>query len=357
MNKLLFSLKSRACWPLAVLTAAMISMLATGWATLGPVQAQGYLGTSRSTYQLFILGDDWAGGIWAGSNRLLQADPRFALQGRLKSGSGLVRERLYDWPSALSKILERNTIDIAIFMIGLNDVRELVMDGRVLQFGTDEWREEYGRRVTSIIKLFKARDIPVYWAGLPPVANPAQDQALKLISQIQRAEADKAGIRFIETRPAFSNNDGTFSLNGFDVSGRFRRLRTRNGIRFIKPGNDKLASLFLERIRTDIKVADGLLEPDRPSKAANIGNLPIFGLAAADNSDVTVDPTELPSADAQAAQITASVSAGNQPRDSAVLKNLQRSAPADSNAAILFSTGDWPQSRKGRIDDFSWPQN
>ena len=80
--------------------------------------------------------------------------------------------------------------------------------------------------VDRIIGLLKQREIAIYWAGIPPLASRAHDKAVKYISGLHKQRAELAGVRFVETRSHFSNDDGSYTDKGFDVSGRFRRLRS-----------------------------------------------------------------------------------------------------------------------------------
>src|SRR5947209_1059896 len=61
--------------------------------------AQPYL-QSKESYQIFVLGDSLAAGLWSGMNRLAQGDDRLAIDGRYKEDSGLARPDYYDWNNA-----------------------------------------------------------------------------------------------------------------------------------------------------------------------------------------------------------------------------------------------------------------
>src|SRR5437588_10359372 len=92
-------------------------------------QVKPYL-DSKESYQIFILGDSLAAGLWSGMARVAGGDEQLAIDGRYKEDSGLARPDYYDWNDALPKILERNTIDIAVVIIGTNDSQE-IRDGNM----------------------------------------------------------------------------------------------------------------------------------------------------------------------------------------------------------------------------------
>ena len=65
---------------------------------------------SKESYQIFVLGDSLAAGLWSGMTRAAAGDDRLAIDGRYKEDSGLARPDYYDWNDALPKILERNSM-------------------------------------------------------------------------------------------------------------------------------------------------------------------------------------------------------------------------------------------------------
>jgi hypothetical protein len=127
-------------------------------------------------------------------------------------------------------------------------------------------------------------------------------------------------------------------------------LRSLNGVRFIKAGNDKLSTLVFDAISADL----GLVSPEPvvaeggdalPNEAqANCRSLAWTGRwQCADPA-----PPSFRSAPAEADHVQGA------------RLDLERAAEApaapDSAAAALFATGRWPAPKPGRIDDFSWPQ-
>ncbi|HUE45656.1 MAG TPA: hypothetical protein VMO81_05315, partial [Aestuariivirgaceae bacterium] len=132
-------------------------------------QEQDRTAPPNNGYNVFIIGDALAGGLWAGTTRTGGQYPDFAITGRFKEGSGLARPDIYDWVSAVPKILERHFVNIAIVFIGTNDGQDIRGDGGRLAFGTDEWAAAYRAQVDEIVKVFMEQDVTVYWIGLPPM--------------------------------------------------------------------------------------------------------------------------------------------------------------------------------------------
>ncbi len=333
----------------------------------------GYLGKGKDQYSVFIFGDALAGGLWAGGARLAPDHPRIKLNGRYREGSGLAKPRLYNWAERLLPTLESKKVDIAVVFIGTNDAQDMRRNGEYLVFNSEQWRQTYIKAVATMMSQLTENKTAVYWVEVPPVSRDDLDQRLKIISAIHREQAAKAGIRFVETRKTFTTTDGKFAINGAGVDGRIVRLRSRNGIRFIKSGNDKLASIVLDQIERDIAIADG----DKPvtyfpvpdsSKIASTDHRPysgpLFGSASSDKLPLILQPENMPLAgSSQSTNVLVSLptfgtkfSSTGRTSDvsgAVALEALKKQVPAESSAGSLFAKGIWPATQFGRLDDFS----
>lgn len=353
------------CKRLVPLVVALIS-----WLTVGNVQAQdgsgSYLGEPRTSYSIYFFGDSLAGGLWAGSTRMAVGNPRLTTKGRFKEGSGLARPRFYDWSKAIAPIVERNNVDVAVILIGINDGRPVTLAEGRLPVGSKEWKDYYTRRVDSLLQVLKGLKVPTYWMELPPMANPVRDEVSRLIGQIQRERAQAAGVRYIEIRKLFLKEDGSYTDRGIDVEGRVSRLRSRDGVHFIRAGNNKIARIVLDAIGRDIAVADGIRKPDPETPMTNAPSAedalkPIFGKALILGEVAVVNPGELPAIDAVTIARPATSGAaglGTQPDGSPAtpeetIKQLRKGAAPGSAAERLFATGAW-DAKPGRFDDFSY---
>ena len=339
----------------------------------GQDAAKGYLGRGKDQYRIFSFGDGLAGGLWAGMARLTKGDMRFSLNGRYRDGSGLARFQVYNWPVRLASIVEKRRMDIALVLVGTNDARSIRLPGELLTFGSKEWKDRYALAVRSMMQQLKSRGIAVYWMEIPPVANPELDKKLKKVAAIQRREAANAGIRFVETRKVFTDATGTYIGKGPGVHGKIVRYRERNGIRFLKNGNDRLARIVLDAIMLDIEIADGVRtsaefpNPSGAKVAENAKNTPyvgpVFSMPSSDDASIVFQPKNVPAR--AAIQVAKTVS--GQPKFSAgngqkvivvgvsggsAMAQLRSGAKPGSVAANLFETGTWPKDQPGRVGSF-----
>src|SRR6185295_10273272 len=196
----------------AAILAWSLVLIAQAPAQTGPPQTAAprpYLAL-KENYQVFVLGDSLAAGLWSGLNRVSNGDARLAIDGRYKEDSGLARPEYYDWNLALPKILKSNRIDIAVVMIGTNDAQE-IRDGNLRHvFGTPEWNSLYAAQVDRLIETLKQAGAAVYWVELPPMAAGDYDAETRAISAIQAERAKAAGVKFVATRSTFAAKDGGY---------------------------------------------------------------------------------------------------------------------------------------------------
>lgn len=353
---------------------ALVLVIFAGLVPAGAQQAaSGYLGKGKEQYTLFIFGDAFAGGLWAGLNRIAKNHPRLKINGRYREGSGLARPNIYDWKTRLPRTLENREIDIALVFIGANDAQDMRVNGQYLVFNSPEWKAAYTANVETMMTQLKEKNIAVYWLEQAPVAQEVLDFRLQTISKIHRQLAAKHGIRFVELRASFTTSDGKFTKTGADIYGNIARLRTHNGIRFIKAGNNKLASIVLQQINTDIQIADGErsvadFPPPAGAKTA-VANAdtytgPIFASPDLEGGSKIFTPRDVaitantPVATSNVQTPTFATSTGNNLTTGnfsgqQTLKRLGQSAARGSTAKQLFSNGTWTTPPPGRVDDFS----
>jgi len=316
-----------------------------------------YVKQALETYSIFVIGDSLAGGLFAGMDRAARGDTKLKVAGRFKEDSGLARPEIYDWPAALRKILEGQEVDIAIILIGSNDGQDMRPDGVKAQFGSPEWLAAYQAQLTALLDAFEEKGTAVYWVSLPPMGSADYEAKMRTIAEKQSEVLKAKGIRQIDIRPAFSKPDGAYTDSGEDINGVFMRLRERNGVNFLRSGNDKLAKIVLEAVRADLAVAGQ--QPEAESVAAEAPSdpvtapgredfgIPMFGQGLVTGEAEVLPPENLPPAGTIA---TARSDSGKGDREVTI---EETEAAAGGSAAALYGSGRWPTVKPGRVDDFS----
>jgi hypothetical protein len=176
------------------------------------------------------------------------------------------------------------------------------------------------------------------------------ETAVSVIAELQRQRVLASGAKYIDVRPEFSNADGSYAESGIGIDGRELRLRSLDGIKFIKAGNDKLSTLVFDSISADLGLSSEsavVAEGGSDFTGEMNGNLPIFGQQMADGSARAISLAELAIELAGEDQVQGARLDLDQAADTPAAPN--------SAAAALFETGKWPSPQPGRIDDFRWP--
>lgn len=326
------------------------------------VPQSSYLARRKQVYDMVILGDVLGTGLWAGMNRVVETDERITVTGRIQENSGLARTRLYDWPQATAKLLESRPFDIAAIMLGANDAREIATPEGELAFGSPEWREAYGAQIKALIEVLRANNVAVYWFGVPPMERESYDEAMAVVAEVERQVTAELGIRHIDLRLMLLGPDGKYTDMGDDGTGQETRLRSRDGVKFITSGNDRLAAELMKLVRADMAVADGAPAPAVEASPAvrdltpeQLAALPAFAAERADGeSPMPVNPAALPGPDyVELAQIALGQSTPS--ASAAAFLAARKATEPGSPAHRLFVEGLWPETDKGADDPFTAP--
>lgn len=349
----------------AVLSAERANAQQTTVEETVTVSDGGYIQRPRERYNVYIFGDRFGEGLTAGFTRLFARRKNFRLVNRSRRGSGLSRPDLYDWNLALAKILEGKQVDIAVVMLGANDTASVATETERYQIGTPLWRKAYAAHIDRFLATLKAHGTAVYWVGLPIMAKGNYDKAVQVVNEVQRERVEAAEMKFISLRRTFSDDKGNYTDSGFGIEGKFVRLRSRNGVHFIKRGNDKLVSVVHKFIAKDVKsVESGGLEAFEETvggKAKEVRtsalNIPIFGQVTETGAAIPVDlgpKITLVTREARQGQGTQGGARLTVPSGS-TSTFAPRVAPGSPAARVLVD-GEAVAAKRGRADDFSWPE-
>ncbi len=309
-------------------------------------------------YRILAIGDALGGGLGAGLTRTAELETGFEVTNRFKEESGVARPEVHDWGVALPKLLEGSAFDAVVVLLGSNDRQAIRIDYSRFEFGTPEWVAAYKARTDRILDALLAAGVKIYWVGIPPMADPEYDAAMRKIADLQRQRVEAKGAKFVDIRPAFLNPDGSYTDSGPGDEGVVRRLRSRDGVTFFKQGNNRLGQLVLAAIKEGMaeevpppgaEVAAGKGDAP-PLDSPPLPDVPLFGQAAADGGAATMRP-----ADVKVADLPPKASeAAALPGPAARLAGPRALAVPGSAAEMLFSVGQMPAPPAGRADDFSY---
>jgi uncharacterized protein len=312
-------------------------------------------------YRILVIGDGLAGGFGAGVTRMIESDERFEVVNRFNEVSGLSRPELYDWTQAAPTLLATKPFDAVLIHLGLNDRQAIRTSGGRLSFKSDDWKKAYTQQVGRLLDGFRAANVRVYWVAVPPVANAELDADMQYLNAIFKTEVQARDQIFVDLRRDWTTPDGRFIDRGPDETGTERKLRSRDGITFMKQGNNRMGQLIVAAITS--AEASGAPAPSAvaatgadvpatalPKPGTTVvldAGMPQFGQQGLDGEDITFTPkTEnkvepvVAVADASAGQTLAQGGA------KAIV------AARGSAAETLLVKGISPAPELGRFDDF-----
>jgi uncharacterized protein len=307
-------------------------------------------GETTELARMLVLGDAVGGGLGAGLERMTQAGGRFDVSIRFNEESGLARPDVYDWAETLPKILETNSYDTVVVLMGAND-RQMIRAGNLRHgFNTPDWIAAYKAQVDKLLDQLEASGAKVYWVAIPPMADPQYDADLKVIAGLQRERVEARDFAYLDFSAQFSNPDGSYTDTGADETGSIRKLRGKDGISFFKAGNNKLAQLVLQAIesgkhdrpapRAVVTVAEPVAPPEKR-------NVPLFGQSLLLGGTLTVEPVDI--------RVDALVVAGAGIMPSTAFQAIRDLTVAGTGAEKLLRRGEVAAAPTGRADDFSVP--
>jgi hypothetical protein len=188
----------------------------------------------------------------------------------------------------------------------------------------------------------------VFWVAIPPMGDAKYEADMRILAGLQKQEVLSKGQVYVDLRSSFLTPDGDYTDKGPDETGEVQRLRSRDGVAFLRLGNNRFGQLLLAEIKRvigqdQIETAPNVApKGDLPSPAVAV--VPLFGQDSGDGTPLTFQPDE------KLISELARVVAGD-----IVVPAISRSdIVPGSEAEKLFILGQAQPAPAGRFDDFSY---
>lgn len=242
----------RAVLSMLVLIAGLVAGGATHVRAQGTEEAAGGSFITPfpegDVYKLQVFGDWWASGLLEGLVEALGGDQRLQIQRKHRMIQGVNRNEFDEDLRALEESISKETIHIAVVMLGQADRTSVRVpgQGRRAAVGSEEWRAEYARRLDRLIRVLKKRNTAIYWVGLPSLRRSDAHEDAQLMNELIRERASLNGMRYVDAFGGFASEAGAYDNYGPDITGKIRVLRDPDGVGFTPVGYRKLAH-FVER--------------------------------------------------------------------------------------------------------------
>lgn len=335
------------------------------------------------TFFVTVIGDSLAQMLADGLKDVFADRPDFAVKSRTRDSSGLAREDYSSWLKTTRELVAGGErIDHALIMLGAHDRQALREGGVALDPFTPRWKEVYGQRIEELTGLFRTRNIPVLWVGLPVMRSERLSADAVTLNELFRLHAEKAGARYVDVFEKFADETNQYNSSGPDVTGQTVRLRTADGVHFTRAGAAKLAH-FTE---ADLRQALANAPPPSATGQGAPRESALIDPAALDATRLILDAIRretdertrgetlpgvaipdlpvapfLPAPRREAGPVQPLTASLASPGGELARRSPLRPAPsgaADPNARIqrLLVEGRSAEPQPGRADDFAWPR-
>jgi hypothetical protein len=312
--------------------------------------------TNPST-AILVIGDALADKLAQGIDQEFGDNPDVQVVRKTKSVSSLTRVDVFDWvEGARAALAGPQHYDVAVVLIGINDWQPMQSSGATLEPGSDAWREAYGKRVEALLGVFKEKNLPVVWVGLPVMSQPKFSEELQGLNAIVREATHAAGGAFVDLHDAFSGEDGKYTDTGPALNGSTVRLRTSDGVSFTQQGALKaayFADVEVKRILAQKPAAtpDSILAtPGQPGAKGDIERLIDQMAGTPPPADVVPLIAKIPERPAIGPII--SLTTPERASDGLLTPPLTRTARPLASSS--FALDQLRAAKPGRSDDFSW---
>ena len=219
--------------------------------TRGPIRKP----TASNKLRVVVVGDSLATGLGIYLERVLKPSlVRVSRQGRISTG--LARPDYFDWPQAMSEIVDRFRPDLIVVMLGENDNQGLRTPGgrEETSVGTFDWPRAYEERVADLMELATSRGARVVWAGLPIVSDRGRWAIVERQNDVFEHAAELVeDVAYLNTWEMFAAPDGGYTAYYRD-HGDVQIIRESDGLHFNAAGYTLLARAVVETAQREFQL-------------------------------------------------------------------------------------------------------
>ena len=107
-----------------------------------------------------------------------------------RHSTGLSRPSYFNWPVHFYAIAASYNPELVVATLGSNDWQSMTSeDGDLLDRGSDDWNDEWSRRLGVAFDVLQAPHRQVIWVGLPPTRRDDFREGYALMNRLAAAEA------------------------------------------------------------------------------------------------------------------------------------------------------------------------
>jgi hypothetical protein len=208
-------------------------------------------------------------GFGAGLMRKAGEERNLRFLQAFKSGTGLARPDVFNWMDQYPAMLGPEKPDVVIVAIGANDCQSFVVDGKVVLFGTEEWRKTYKSRVAAFLTMMESTGARVLWVGLPPMRSVPFNQRISLVNRIAYTVVSlDPKASWWSTGAFVGDASGSYREFAQLPNGTSVRLRAADGIHFAEEGASTMTAALIKWLDPSSDSADGTRRQQTAQPAA-----------------------------------------------------------------------------------------
>lgn len=213
--------------------------------------------TAEDPLRVWMAGDSMMGNLATAIGRMVADDPRYRLDTRWEIATGLARPDVLDWPAAVAGQVAEGDPEVVVLMFGGNDDQDMQAGDRYLPFASPEWQAEYRHRVALTMDQAAQGGRTVIWVGMPYTTRERLNQAVTMVNDIVRTEADvRDNVRYFDVASALTPG-GAFQEFLTAPDGDTVRARERDGVHVTLDGWSVVAPLLLATIAEEYHLLPG----------------------------------------------------------------------------------------------------
>ena len=231
---------------------------------VNPSQVEIYTVMSlEAPYRVLVIGDSFiaiGGGVGNPLERALLGYKDLDVYRSGKVSSGLSRPDYFDWNLKIQELISQNSPNIVIVMLGSNDAQTITdSNGGVVvgyaSVGGEKWNSEYGKRVSTLLDIFKQNNITVFWIGLPIMKKDDFSSKMKNLNSIYEKETEKYdNAYYISIWDLLADPHGNYTAYLPDESGRMKLARISDGVHLQYFAGEMVAEEVISKMKEMIKL-------------------------------------------------------------------------------------------------------
>ena len=197
--------------------------------------------------KVFFAGDSLMQGVAPFVQKSLKQQYGIESVNLSKQSTGLSYPKFFDWPKTIEETLQKHPeISVLAVFLGPNDPWDFPVGKQYLKFASDEWAQEYLKRVDRILEAAHTHHVQVVWLGIPYMKKAKLDGQMRYLDKLL-SEHLEGKIILIPTAHTLSGGEDRYT-DSVNVNGKSVRYRSKDGIHFTAEGQKLLAEKIMEKL-------------------------------------------------------------------------------------------------------------